>query len=629
MLLSFALLAFACNNTKNGSGTTPGTEIKLDKSSARLTTPDATTVVVDLVSDAEWTTLIESPEGTSWLSIDPKEGPASPDAMKVSINVTANDTDEERTARITFAHKAGNVSTVFELYQSPLLTALGRDSIVLVEFYNALEGWNWKNFPWDLDEPVQTWFGVTIGVVNGEPRVTKLDIQSQGAKGALPESIKNLDALRVFMSYKNNLTDGAADAGFPEFFTELPLLTELYLASSNFTGAIPESYYGMTKLRQMDLSGNSITAPLSDKIGQMVNLTQIDLSNTGLTGNLPATIKNMSELLDINVDGCKLTGPLTPELGECPKLANLNFTNNPGLTGGIPAEWGNMDSLAVILLSECTGIDGTLPGSLAQCKNWWELRISNTRITGNIPDEWKNAPSLNLIQAFSCKLSGELPRWENIPPSMEYLNLSNHVIKDQQDQLGWNEISGTLPNFIGQLKSFSIAHNKVTGALPEGLTNSNTIAEVNLGFNELAGEIPQSFWKNNKLTMVILSENKGLTGTFPQENDAWSGRTMTVLSVDGCQMSGEIPAGIFTLNDLNTLLLKNNNFTGTLPGSTFGKASLLSNFSVSGNRLTGEFPVAAGTHDNFSNWDPAVNVCPQQAPYGFEGNSCTKYITAE
>lgn len=596
----------------------PDAKIETDVNAPiRFTTPEGASQTFTFESDEDWVTLIESPNGNNWISVTPAEGAGSAEPITVTINVEENDLTEERTAQITFAHKTGNKSIAVQVKQTPLLTALGYDSIVLVEFYEALEGWNWKNFPWDLDTPVQTWFGIGVGVVNGEARVTRLDIQSQNATGIIPESVAELTGLEVFMSYSNNHGGGN---GFPELFTKLPRLKELYLASCNLYGPIPESYYGMTQLRQMDLSGNSITEPLSDKIGDMVNLTQLDFSNTGLKGTLPATIKNMSNLRDINVDGCRLEGPLTPELGQCPKLENLNFSSNEKITGPIPEEWGQMDSLMIILLSGCPNVTGPLPASLANCVKWWELRITGTNMGCNFPEEWINAPSLNLIQAMNCGLTGELPRWENRPKDLDYLILNN---KDAiPGEL--NKISGTLPNFVAELNALGLENNEITGSIPECIGEKNMLRDMHLKNNKLEGDIPQNLW-NIDFSQIDLSDNKGLTGTFPNEPNFWKGRRILAIGVQNCSMTGTIPEEIFLLIDLNTLLLKNNNFEGTLP-KTIGRASGLSYFNLSGNKLTGEFPVEASTHDNFNMWKPATEICPQQNGFGFTGDSCEKNI---
>ena len=64
------------------------------------------------------------------------------------------------------------------------------DSLALVALYHATDGPNWTR-TWDLDEPMNTWYGITL---NEEGCVARLRLNSNGLTGVIPA---NWDSLRT------------------------------------------------------------------------------------------------------------------------------------------------------------------------------------------------------------------------------------------------------------------------------------------------------------------------------------------------------------------------------------------------------------------------------------------------
>lgn len=112
-------------------------------------------------------------------------------------------------------------SLFFEVFQESLET----DRIVLEEFYNAFGGDGWTN-SWDLTQPIETWFGVTI--LNG--RVTGLNLSYNNLfdQGQFV-NMQKLTALQS-INLEGNAIGNLWNVGNLDL---LPVLTDVNLAFNN------------------------------------------------------------------------------------------------------------------------------------------------------------------------------------------------------------------------------------------------------------------------------------------------------------------------------------------------------------------------------------------------------------
>jgi Leucine-rich repeat (LRR) protein len=151
-------------------------------------------------------------------------------------------------------------------------------------------------------------------------------------------------------------------------------------------------------------------------------------------------------------------------------------------------------------------------------------------------------------------------------------------------RLGNNKLTGTLPESLSNLETlqvFMVGNNALSGALPSfrGLP-SLFVFEVN--DNQLVGEIP-AFVGNTSIRFLDVSNNR-LSGTIPS-----LGQWLTLRSVrfNSNLFTGVLPsvAGLASLDDFQA---RNNQLTGAIP-SLVG-SPILSTFDVSQNMLTGAIP---------------------------------------
>ncbi|KAK9116804.1 hypothetical protein Sjap_015751 [Stephania japonica] len=88
---------------------------------------------------------------------------------------------------------------------------------------------------------------------------------------------------------------------------------------------------------------------------------------------------------------------------------------------------------------------------------------------------------------------------------LEYLDLSS------------NQLVGSLPQSIGQLKSLVSIHlstNKLTGPIPTTIGDMSSLSSLSLRENQINGSIPEELWKLTQLEELDLSSNH-LSGDLP------------------------------------------------------------------------------------------------------------------
>ena len=119
---------------------------------------------------------------------------------------------------------------------------------------------------------------------------------------------------------------------------------------------------------------------------------------------------------------------------------------------------------------------------------------------------------------------------------------------------------------------------------------SGNVTELSLETNQLSGEIPAELGNLVNLELLSLSVNQ-LSGEIPAQlgslaNLAW-------LSLGDNQLSGEIPAELGSLSNLEFLILAENRLSGEIPAELGNLAGLV-DLMLAVNQLSGEIPAELG-----------------------------------
>lgn len=143
-------------------------------------------------------------------------------------------------------------------YSSKSLRLLGIDCerFALVEIYNQLDGPNWKRRDnWLSDKPVSQWLGVKCEDIAAQPRVTQLDLRSNGLTGHVPTAIGYLEFLDKIDFSFNELKGNAVD-----FLSRVPSLIDAWLVGNP---GLLENYDSNARLRSKEMLPSSM-APRFD-----------------------------------------------------------------------------------------------------------------------------------------------------------------------------------------------------------------------------------------------------------------------------------------------------------------------------------------------------------------------------
>ena len=228
---------------------------------------------------------------------------------------------------------------------------------VLVALYETTSGENWEdNTNWKTDEPLHTWYGVTL---DAEGWVTGLDLGGNGLRGEIPPAVVvNLQRLRSLYLNDNRLT--AVPLAQFEALVSMsdPVLEELALWGNQglvgMENISPELgrrvdraalralydnnggpgwreeenwldeadpflfsvWYGVMtndngRVSELDLAGNGLTGELTNGLEELSGLERLDLyGNAGLSGVLPLGLMELPELRMVDIGD---TGVCAPE----------------------------------------------------------------------------------------------------------------------------------------------------------------------------------------------------------------------------------------------------------------------------------------------------------------------------
>ncbi|XP_059647827.1 probable LRR receptor-like serine/threonine-protein kinase At4g37250 [Cornus florida] len=228
---------------------------------------------------------------------------------------------------------------------------------------------------------------------------------------------------------------------------------------------------------------------LSDPVSVLGNWDYYDdtpCSWTGVTcaeiGNLFGT-PDMFRVISLVLPNSQLLGSIPEDLGMIQHLRTLDLSNN-FLNGTLPASLFNASDLQVLSLSN-NMIYGELP-ELTGGLGLQFINLSSNALAGKVPKNLTSLKNLTVVSLRSNYFSGYIPRGFDFA---EVLDLSS------------NMFNGSLAvDFGGQsLRYLNLSYNKLSGSIsPQSVKNIPANATVDLSFNNLTGEIPQSMALGNQ-----------------------------------------------------------------------------------------------------------------------------------
>ncbi|KAJ3678298.1 hypothetical protein LUZ60_002101 [Juncus effusus] len=449
-------------------------------------------------------------------------------------------------------------------------------------------------------------------------KLKMLDLSFNAFTGPLPDSFAKLESISTFIVEGNQLT-----GPIPEWIRNWKAVNSLRFAKNRFNGSLPA--LPLQFLTTFSADSNKLSGEISPKICDAISLNLLSLSENELTGSINETFKRCLNLTDLILSANKITGEIPTYLSDLP-LVTLEISQN-NLTGSLPDKLFESETLLELSLSH-NGLTGRIPESLGRLSGLQRLQLDNNLFEGSIPFSIGKLKNLTNLSLYGNKLSGEIP--------IQLFTCRNLVALD----LGSNQLNGSIPDSISelnQLDNLVLSNNQLTGSIPGRICNgfsevsflpdsefNQHYGVLDLSFNGLTGRIPVEMKQCVVLRELRLQGNK-LTGGVPSE--LFQLTNLTYLDLSFNNLSG--PIQIFSLRNLQGLILSHNGFTGQIPSDIGSVLPSLVKLNLSCNSLSGFLPDSVFGIKTLADLDVSENSLSGPLPFSrFTGTSSLLIINA-
>ncbi|CAN6830085.1 unnamed protein product [Brassica oleracea] len=352
-------------------------------------------------------------------------------------------------------------------------------------------------------------------------------------------------------------------------------VVELNLWGSSLNGSLRSnsSLFRLQHLQSLSLSPNNLAGILPDSIGNFKYLKVLKLYGCSFFGNIPSSLGNLSYLTHLDLDGNDFTGELPESLSNLHQLTNLLLASSK-LTGNFHHALLNLSELTAIDFSS-NQFEGMLPSNMSSFSKLEYFDMSVNSFSGPIPSSLFMIPSLTRLNLEKNIFSGPV----------EIGNISSPS-KLQELSLGGNNLISnvsTNTNRFVLLKHFcqSIPRARTS----EWLWTLPGLGYLDISQNSFSGfEGTSDVIQRSPIEMLDISSN-----SFQDPFPLLPNSTRIVVASDN-QFSGNIPTKICELVALETLVLTNNNFSGSIPRCFENFNTTLSVLHLRNNSLSRNIP---------------------------------------
>ena len=511
----------------------------------------------------------------------------------------------------------------------------------LVALYNATDGLNWENNGnWLSDAPIGKWYGVTTDIngyvtgldlrnnqLNGTvptelgslTKLTALDLGWNQLSGDIPLELGSLSELQVLRLNKNQL---GGDILLE--LSALPDLRELALYDNHLSGAIPPELGALSNLQVLRLDDNELRGEIPSSLEALSNLYWLDLSRNQLSGCIPAGLRSVrsNDLEDVGLPYCDAAGatdstpkstptpvptpaptpsptPVSTPLSLGEYLLNCSTPKVMGMDLEDDFTYGDFSVTITESLAAMSPL--TPPAEVADwhSKAMAYLQTIKTQVDRQPGDD---VVELAVLVAMALTIGGleEIVEDENAMPGEVRRRMAAAGCLEDLGRDADRAVLVALytatdgPNWTNNTGWLSDAPiGEWYGAITD-LRGRVTL--LGLEGNELSGEIPAELGSLSYLEELQLSFND-LSGEIPVALGSLA--NLRGLGLAGNQLRGEIPGQIGSLSNLEWLGLDGNQLSGRIPLELGGLSNLRA-LRLDGNRLSGEIP---GQITSLSNLD--------------------------
>ena len=372
-------------------------------------------------------------------------------------------------------------------------------------------------------------------------------------------------------------------------------ISNLNLTDSGLTGEIPPEIGELTNLTSLVLRYNELTGPIPSTMGNLTSLVKLELQYNNLSGSIPAELWSLDSLTQLRIQKNQFTGSIPAEIGNLTGLTHLYLYGNQ-FTGPIPSEIFNLTNVVKFHINN-NQFTGLIPETICNISwiffNPYRFDISGNQLVPPYPD--CVVPFVGYQYSEDCEsnylFNGICTEQSDLDVLQQFIDNSSETINMEMDdnnngliepiELGtqyWQDGRITELNCNYDLANeFSLSDLGLSGQIPTGIGNLESLEFLWLEDNQLTGPIPSEIGNLEQLEYLILHHNQ-ISGSIPPEIGNLA--NLEILKLDNNELSGYIPESIC---DLNLQFHGSNNLFGE-------------DFAVYNNQLCPPYPVCVDAY---------------------------------
>ncbi|XP_066166893.1 probable LRR receptor-like serine/threonine-protein kinase At1g56140 [Oryza sativa Japonica Group] len=242
-------------------------------------------------------------------------------------------------------------------------------------------------------------------------------------------------------------------------------------------------------MKYLGLALNPLSGLLPKELGNLTNLLSLGISLDNFTGELPEELGNLTKLQQLYIDSSGFSGPFPPTFSKLKNLNTLRASDNE-FTGKIPDYLGSLTNL-IDLAFQGNSFEGPIPASLSNLTKLTTLRI------GDIVDGTSSLVFISNLTSLSTLYVMLLP-----VDIIIMTKLRVPVIKSCYYRILRNcKVSGNLGpvdfSMFTALILLDLSFNNITGEVPQSILNMGKLEFLDFSYNQLTGNFPSWATQNN------------------------------------------------------------------------------------------------------------------------------------
>ncbi|KAK8981329.1 hypothetical protein V6N11_060002 [Hibiscus sabdariffa] len=411
-------------------------------------------------------------------------------------------------------------------------------------------------------------------------------------------SLKSLSERLVNLKYLD--LDGVnASSMVPQSLANLSSLTYLSLRSCELHGEFPNEVFQLPNLQILHASFNTFLTGRLPKFNKNSSLEELRLASTGFSGELPESIGNLKSLSHLSVGNCSFSGKIPTSLANLTELTYLLLSENQFSPNTL--SWIAKLSRLVVLDVSSTNSYGDIPSSLKNLTKLTALLLTHNQFSNRIPYWLGNLTKLTYLSLAENEFSPTTLSWLDKLTKLTHLDVAStnsygdvlpclkNITRLIDLRLSINQFSSQIPSWLGnltQMTNLDLALNQFWGLVPESIFTLIKLESLALAHNLLTGTYKlESFLNLKNLQRLQLSGNKFSLATT-DVMDATVPK-FTILTLGSCNLL-EFPIFLSGQDKLAYLHLSGNKIHGFIPKWIWGlSAQTLEVLDLRGNFLTG------------------------------------------